>query len=175
MTIFITKALSSAPGSLTPGKAGTLRMGLMTNQSPSERAQIQYQIVAPPGVVFVSTNSPFLSDSPEVFSTGSTAVTSYALNGPSGLVNIRASVTPSGPPAASATAVAQTSALAAAAAPRAAARGARSAGPVAPTPKAAMKKAAQRKKAAAKTKKKAVARKKPVAKKVPRSKGKGST
>jgi len=153
--IFIQSSLRSSPGSLAPGQAGTLRIGLLTDESPAETAQIQYEIISPAGVVFTSTNSTVIVDSVQVFSTGTTASTAYALRGPAGLINIRASVTPSMLPATSATAVALTSAsFGIGAATRGRPRSSQ------PAPAPARKKAARKKAAPKATRRKVAAGKK---------------
>jgi hypothetical protein len=105
--IFIDRGLRSSKPSVRPGQTAILSLDLSSSQS-SETAQIEYEILTP-GVTF-STGSRTLTHREEVFSTGTTPETPYALDGSSGAVEIRATVTPSVPPALSATVVALLSA-----------------------------------------------------------------
>lgn len=109
MSINITAPLKSQPQSIPAGRTAQLLVGLTTNRSPSETAQIRYRVNAP-GVVFANNGTQVLQTTEQVFSTGTTSITPYSLSGPPGAVPIQVEVTPATPPAKSGTSVVLTSA-----------------------------------------------------------------
>lgn len=111
MSINITAPLKSRPSSIGPGQSAQLLLDLVTDQIPSETAQITYTANAP-GVIFTASGTSVLQTSHVVSTIGSTSVTPYSLSGPPGLVSISVAVTPATPPAASGTSVVLRPALA---------------------------------------------------------------
>jgi hypothetical protein len=105
MAIFISDSLASEPTTLPNNAPGQLKLALMATVSPSETAQIKYEITTP-NVVFTGTNSATMTTTEEVFTTGTTVRRAYGLRGPAGAVKIRVEVGPGDPPSSSATVVA---------------------------------------------------------------------